>query len=241
MTDKTFITILPFMVQDLKLKGNELIIYAIIHGFSQDGESSFYGSLAYLSEQTGVTKRSVISVLKRLVNAGLIDREDVFLSGKRFVKYKVCNNFTGGEKTSLGGEKTSPVDGEKTSPNMKYSLDMKEDNKTHMSKNRINYQSIVDFYNEKCPSLPRVIKLSDKRRSAIRSLLTDFTVEEVGQAFIKAEASEFLKGKEGSGWKANFDWLINKNNLLKVAEGVYDSKRKLKEGDDGYYENDIAW
>ena len=29
------------MITRLKLKGNELLVFALIHGFSQDGESRF--------------------------------------------------------------------------------------------------------------------------------------------------------------------------------------------------------
>ena len=34
-----YIVIQTFMIRELKLKGNELILYALIHGFSQDGTS----------------------------------------------------------------------------------------------------------------------------------------------------------------------------------------------------------
>ncbi len=100
-------------------------------------------------------------------------------------------------------------------------------------KSRVDYQSIVDYYNNACPSLPRVVKVSDKRKGAIRSLLKDFTIDEVKSGFDKVEASSFLVGSDG-GWKANFDWLINKNNLLKVVEGNYDSRKKHKGSSEGY-------
>lgn len=117
MNEDSFIVVLPFMVKELKLRGNELLIYAIIYGFSQDGESSFYGSLTYLAEQTGITKRSVINILKTLVNNNKITREEVYKNGTKFVKYRVCRNFTGGEKVSPSGEKVSQGGGEKVSPN----------------------------------------------------------------------------------------------------------------------------
>lgn len=236
--DKNFIAILPFMVQDLKLTGNELIVYAIIYGFSQDGESSFHGSLSYLSRQTGITKRSIITILKKLVSNNLISKEEVFFKGSKFAKYAVCINFTrgeetspSGEKVSLGGEKTSPLGGEETSPNNKdiYNKD-----------NNINYQNIVDFFNENCPSLPKVAKLSDKRRKAIKAVIGEYGEQEVKDALLKVEVSPFLSGKDNK-WRASFDWLMNKNNLLKVIEGNYDHKKKLKEGDKGYYANDIPW
>ena len=45
-----YIAIQGFMVKDLELAGNELIAYALIYGFSQDGESQFRGSLSYVAD-----------------------------------------------------------------------------------------------------------------------------------------------------------------------------------------------
>ena len=42
-----YIAIQGFMVKELELTGNELIAYALVYGFSQDGESKFKGSLNY--------------------------------------------------------------------------------------------------------------------------------------------------------------------------------------------------
>lgn len=60
----TYIVIQSFMVNDLGLKGNELLIYAIIYGFSQDGSSEFSGSLQYLADWTNSSKQCVIDTLK---------------------------------------------------------------------------------------------------------------------------------------------------------------------------------
>lgn len=57
MNKNSYIHIAPFMVQELGLKGNELLVYAIIYGFSQDNESDFHGSLQYLCEWTNSTNR----------------------------------------------------------------------------------------------------------------------------------------------------------------------------------------
>ena len=51
-----YIVIQDWMISDLQLKGNELLTYALIYGFSQDGESEFKGSLKYISEFLGVKK-----------------------------------------------------------------------------------------------------------------------------------------------------------------------------------------
>ena len=53
-----YIVIQDWMISDLQLKGNELLTYSLIYGFSQDGESEFKGSLKYISEFLGVSKRT---------------------------------------------------------------------------------------------------------------------------------------------------------------------------------------
>ena len=45
-----YILIAGWMITDLHLKGNELIVFAIIYGFSQDGVGTFNGSLQYISD-----------------------------------------------------------------------------------------------------------------------------------------------------------------------------------------------
>ena len=87
-----------------------------------------------------------------------------------------------------------------------------------------NHQRIIDLYNGICKSLPKCIKLSETRKRHIKARLKDgYGEEDFRKVFEKAEASDFLTGK-AQKWKANFDWLINENNLLKVLEGNYDNK-----------------
>lgn len=110
ITSSNYVTILGWMVSDLHLKGNELLVYAIIHGFSQDGETQFAGGLSYLQKWTGLTKRAIITILQKLQERNIIEKEERIVNGLRFPMYKIV----GGEKTSLvvkstsqGGEKTS--------------------------------------------------------------------------------------------------------------------------------------
>lgn len=70
--NENYISISGWMVSELKLKGNELLIYAVIHGFSQDGKSDFHGGLGYLAEWTNSTKQGVIKSIKSLVEKGLV-------------------------------------------------------------------------------------------------------------------------------------------------------------------------
>ena len=78
---ENYILVQGFMLADLKLKGNELIIYACIYGFSQ-AENQFYnGSLQYLADWTNSTKQSVIKCLKSLIEKGYIEKKETFING----------------------------------------------------------------------------------------------------------------------------------------------------------------
>lgn len=92
---------------------------------------------------------------------------------------------------------------------------------------KINYQLIADMYNNTCVSFPRLTKLSDARKKAIRARLKTYTVEDFQKLFKMAESSSFLKGQNNRNWSATFDWLIKDTNMAKVLDGNYaDSSHK---------------
>ena len=104
---KNYITIQGWMISDFGLKGNSLLIYAIIYGFSQAENCKFTGSLNYLATWTNSTKQGVIKSLKTLQEKGLINKEESFSNGVKNVKY-YTTKFNGGIKQSLmGGIKQS--------------------------------------------------------------------------------------------------------------------------------------
>ena len=89
--DDSNFQIYGWMVTQLKLKGNELLIYAIIYSFSQNnnGDGIFNASTAYLCEWTGLSQRAVINCLIRLIENNLIIKiEDNSLKRKPSV-YKI--------------------------------------------------------------------------------------------------------------------------------------------------------
>lgn len=97
---KNYINVQGWMVSDLELKGNNLLIYAIIYGFCQAENCKFTGSLNYLTTWTNSTKQGIIKNLKTLQEKGLIKKEESFFNGVKNVKYYVTK-FNGGVKQSL--------------------------------------------------------------------------------------------------------------------------------------------
>ncbi len=99
---------------------------------------------------------------------------------------------------------------------------------TNTDKCFIDYQGIVDMFNNTCISLPKVQKITITRENRIKRRLQNFDVNDLQNAFIKAEKSDFLSGRNGT-WKASFDWFFeNDSNLTKVLEGNYDNNDKRK-------------
>lgn len=92
------------------------------------------------------------------------------------------------------------------------------------------FTTIRELFNSVCGSYPRLVKMSEKRKKAVRARLrTGYTLEDFKTLFEKAEASDFLKGKNDRNWNADFDWLICDSNMAKTLEGKYDTKTLGKE------------
>lgn len=87
----------------------------------------------------------------------------------------------------------------------------------------VPYQQIADSYNEICGNVfPKVTKLTDKRRRAIKACMAQgFTAEDLYSAFRKAASTPFLTGKNERSWRAGFDFIMKPDNLQKIIEGVY--------------------
>jgi uncharacterized phage protein (TIGR02220 family) len=145
--DENYYQIQGFMINRLGLKGVSLSVYAIIYGFTQDGENEFTGSLQYLCDFCGgVSKPTIIKSLKELVESGYLLRREEIINGVQFNRYKVnlplLKNLYRGSKETLSEDVKDFNGGSKENlPNNKSynkSLDNKE-----------IYNTILSHLNEK--------------------------------------------------------------------------------------------
>ena len=102
--DNSYFVVQSWMVNQLGLKSIERDCFAIIYGYSMDGESDFHGSLSYLSELTGYSKNSVCTALKSLVDKGLIIKKDEVINNIKFCRY--TSNLYGIQDTCTGIQAT---------------------------------------------------------------------------------------------------------------------------------------
>ena len=104
-----------------------------------------------------------------------------------------------------------------------------EENRKEKEEKRIR---IKDIYNEYCPNLPQVQKLTDKREKAIDKFLKEFTEEQFKEICILANSADFLVGKNEKGWKADFDFLMRTDKATNILEGKYNNNSSKGKIDD---------
>lgn len=92
--------------------------------------------------------------------------------------------------------------------------------------NDIDYQAIADAYNEALgDKLPACKALNEKRKRAIKKLLAELsepTADAAARYFssFAKRARPFHFGENDRGWKADFDFVVRSETLLKTREGA---------------------
>jgi len=189
MSRGKYITILEWML-GLNLRPSELIVFALIYGFSQDGRSKFKGSVEYICHWTGLTPRSVQTILKNMTEAGLIEKT-VCTEDARFVDYGCKNFIESMQKFHRLYEKTSPKIYEKTSYHNN-TIDINIDN------NKIippyNSPTFVEIWD----MLLRQPKWRKKSEDALR-----MSAEELGKV-TEEVAIQMMRNSIKNGWQGLF-------------------------------------
>jgi len=94
----------------------------------------------------------------------------------------------------------------------------------------IDYKNIVANYHLYCEKLSKVAKISDSRKKHINGRFKDYGVDVIIDVLKKAGNSKFLNGDNNRRWKADFDWILNPNNFIKILEGKYEDKSETSNG-----------
>lgn len=119
--DNNYFQVAGWMLNRLKLKGIALNVYAIIYGFSQDGESSFNGSRQYLCDFTGATKPTIDKALSELREMNLIIKTSKRINDVIHNEYKAnleaLKDFTTCKETLPPDKNSLQGDSKETLPN----------------------------------------------------------------------------------------------------------------------------
>lgn len=104
MKSDNFVVVQGWMCNELGLKSNELLVFALIYGFSQDGVSQFKGGRNYIAETFNITLPTVDKALQSLVEREYIIKQesgDFIHADGYYVNEGVVKKLYGGGKETL--------------------------------------------------------------------------------------------------------------------------------------------
>ena len=88
----------------------------------------------------------------------------------------------------------------------------------------LDYDSIIKSFNSICKSLPKVTKLTDKRKKAMQTAFEVLDGVSFENFFEKIENSDFLAGRV-KDWQADFDWILIPEKTTMILSGKYDNRK----------------
>lgn len=185
-----------------------------------------------LADELDFEENTVQLALQALENLGMIVTNNGYFAIAGWEEYQ---NIEGMEKIREQNRirKQRQREKEKLLPNNNHvtsrdshatDIDIDKELDKDKEKEKIYYQRIIDMYNDTCVSFPRLKSLSENRKKSIKARLKTYSYDDFKTLFEKAEASDFLKGKNNKDWSATFDWLIKDSNMAKVLDGNYDNR-----------------
>lgn len=94
------------------------------------------------------------------------------------------------------------------------------------------HEEIVAAYHQALPELPKVRIWSEDRRKTLDARIRETvkrgkpadTADYWQQFFAKVSRSDWLCGRAGKDWRADWDWLMGPENFRHVLEGRYDKQ-----------------
>ncbi len=224
ISDCNYFSVQAWMVNKLKLHGAERDVYAIIYGYSQDEDSDFHGSLEYMSQLTGYSRNAICAALKSLTEKKLLLKVEKVVNNIKYCRYRTSNLDTV-QVTCTPDTKNGYTPVQATLTNNKNRIKIINKNNNISQNQEAKIQTFISLYSELCPSLPKIKVVTNSRKEGIKRIIKKHSLEEIKTVFEKAQASDFLTGKNNTGWKANIDFFLREDKFVNILEGMYGGKQ----------------
>ena len=207
----------------------------IIHGeLFECGRGESFLSLSNWTKTFGKgwTMRKTRTFFELLKNDLMIDTKGC----RKTTHLKVCNYDSYQEhptsKRQANDKQTTTNKNDNNNINIYTHENVEQSSTSESVKNEkgieINYQSLIDLFNKEFEGLlPKVVKLTNSRKKAIKNRIAENSKEDVIKVFKNVKSSDFLLGKE-KDWACNFDWIFNSSNFVKILEGNYNKNNDVK-------------
>ena len=104
----------------------------------------------------------------------------------------------------------------------------------------LSYKTIMEVWNRIVPT-SHIQQMNDTRKKLFQSRFKPYfkeSYEEWEKFLVRISKISFLWGSNDRQWKADFNWVLNENNLLKILEGKYEmDKETIISSSDSSYQN----
>ena len=250
--DENIVTIQGWMLNRLKLKGTELIVYATLWGFTQRLDNQwFFGTRQYLATWAGTSRVSIDSALKNLIDKKLVEKkvvEEKLESGK-VVKYNHYRVIA----TSLEGVKNLDTPYKETLQGDVKKLDTPYKESLHIDNIDIyidnNIEENIDNKKEKSKKEKPLI--SEEHESLISSYTENEHLKEKIKDFIldrkdrkkpvTVRALEMLLKKLTELAQTDDEKIAVINQSIECGyQGFFEVKGGYKNAGEGYYNSGIT-
>ena len=187
-----------------------------------------HGAVA-LSNRWKWSRGKVIRFLKELENDSRIvqqkDNVTTLISILKYEEYQSQQNSKRAASRTANGQQTD-INNNDNNDNNDNNIKNKPSPKPA---NGVPYQKIVTLYHEMLPTLPKVEKLTEKRKSQIRQRWLQDDLPDLNNwenFFDYVSKSKFLMGASTpvNGHRvftANLEWLTKESNFIKICEKNY--------------------
>lgn len=213
---------MSLVFSDKSLSSNEkLVLLAITDCANDDGVC--WPSLLKLSSKCSMSKDGLCRIITRLSDNGYLTKKRRFSSSTIYT-------------VSIPDHNRSKVDSDIDPKSILIST---EDRYINIKKKHKEESSFLKHENEavKCwndlaekLNLSKVAKLTETRKKKLVARLKDCGGIEGWKAAIeKVSTLRWMHGENKSGWKVNFDFLLQESSFVKLMEGSYDERNNSTE------------
>lgn len=189
--------------------------------------------LAELTKMDFDTVTVAMELLQRIGLVQILENGEIYIKQlESLIGSKSVGAFKKQQQRRLGGQQVDICP-----PKIEIELEKEKEIEIDIDKNininnniipektKTNFDEIVNLYNEYCYNLPKISKLTDKRKTAIRKFLKEFTIEDFKKICCLANENDFLTGDNDRNWKADFDFLLRTDKATAILENKYSNKR----------------
>lgn len=203
--------------EDSRFRGHDIPKGSLVTGYTA------------LSNQLGISIQSIRTAFKHLKSSGEITTKVT----NKFTIVSIVNweKYQGKEESANRQSNTQPNNlltlNQQSTNTIKENKNIRKKEENIYSENpSVNGETLLrikDAYNQQSNLRP-CKSLTKGRMDKLLDRLNDYSEEEIISVFIKANSIPRLIGEDGSTWKADFDWLLDETNFIRVQEGYYDFK-----------------